>query len=186
MEEEVKRSLDKSPKKMQMEEEDIGPNIFQRESHYIKIDETYQPPNFWEDLGSAFDNQDERYLKDNSIRGVGIMTLDRNTEFMNKVRRDNRNLLEVESQAINYGYFRKNLDMLMMGIEGNIFLLDRENGLFLLSNAGLSLSELSRTLILHKRGHSMPTSVGSSAQPRSSSASNSSKNTWALPTSRDT
>jgi hypothetical protein len=61
-----------------------------------------------------------------------------------KVEQSLENIFEMETEKIDIDFVRKNLDLVMMGIPGDLFILDDENDIIKLCNFDKTMSNVSK------------------------------------------
>lgn len=98
--------------------------------------DVYRLPSYWEDLDSV--------VSQPSVVGCfGIITPEREIEFRDNMILKDQNCWKGPQQTVSYKYYRKSIDMMLMGIEGQVFIVKKESGVFSLSNFNSTVENVS-------------------------------------------
>lgn len=100
----------------------------------------YKLPAFWEDL-------DPMGKSSKPISNLGLLTTQRDQEFKRLMAQNDQNCWKGALQVVSHTVYRKALDMMLMGIEGKIFVINRSTGTFSYQNFNCTIEDLSGTLL---------------------------------------
>lgn len=102
-------------------------------------------PKYWEDLDAT--NDDLLYFntqKSQKYEPFNIISHERNEELCQKIEDSMQNIFEIENEKVSFKFIRKNIDLVLMGIPGDIFILDEDNDTIKLCNFDRTLPYISR------------------------------------------
>lgn len=87
----------------------------------------YKLPSFWEDL-------DPLGSRPAVVGSFGIITPERENDLRKQLVANDQNCWKGPQQTVSHKYYRKSIDMMLMGIEGQVFSIDKFTGIFTLNN----------------------------------------------------
>lgn len=74
---------------------------------------------------------------------MGLITPEREKEFFRLMSLNDQNCWKGPQQTMNQTYYRKAIDMMLMGIEGKVFSINRVSGTFTHQNFNTTIDNLS-------------------------------------------
>ena len=112
------------------------PSVFVRRS-VVPAAVSQTTAKYWEDLDP------EGSYNHVNLSCQGILMPERDLEFKRKLNKDQQSLWRHPTQELSYKYFRKQIDMMLMSIEGRLFVLEKERGVFVCTNSGYTIETVS-------------------------------------------
>lgn len=99
-------------------------------------DSFYRLPALWEDV-------DPTGEEPAAVQCFGIITPEREREFRDRVTLNDQNSWKGPQQEMSFKYYRKSIDMMLMGIEGQVFVIDKRTGVFSVNNFNCTVDNVS-------------------------------------------
>lgn len=96
-------------------------------------------PNFWEDL----EESSSLLSKKKDIQGLNIITKGRSEKLKFQIDNSFQDIFSNQEIKIENSLLRKNLDLMLMGLEGDFFVLDKKSGIFIINNNDKTLNGIS-------------------------------------------
>lgn len=97
---------------------------------------SYRPPCFWEDL-------DPLGQAAKPVSHLGFITFERERDFVAKVAEADVNCWKGRQETLDQAYFRQAIDLMLMGVEGEVFAIDAATGTFSHRNFNRGVEQLS-------------------------------------------
>lgn len=128
----------KSPEsKRENNERESSPSIPNIKWHRLSKDSNiYRLPAYWEDLDPS-----GSYRK--PVSNMTLITPEREKEFSRLMTLNDQNCWKGPQTIVSHIHFRKAIDMMLMGIEGKIFVIDKTTGIFTHHNFNTTIENLS-------------------------------------------